>query len=192
MKMVFTTGQVATICKVSTKQVGKWFDSGRLKGTREGERQDRKIPREELRRFLTEQRLGEALSRLRADEVRSVLLLSPNQTIGEELTTALDERTCSFQSVATLDEMIDAMEKMPPDCIIVHFAIGAHVAEELLERMSRNSIYDQTIRIGLLSRENSQQAFDRSFLTETFTEPIEMELVAYRIQTYLERMAQQE
>ena len=28
---VFTTGQVAKICKVAPRTVSKWFDSGRLK-----------------------------------------------------------------------------------------------------------------------------------------------------------------
>ena len=33
MKKVFTTGQVAKICKVAPRTVSKWFDSGRLRGT---------------------------------------------------------------------------------------------------------------------------------------------------------------
>ncbi len=32
MKKVFTTGQVAKICKVAPRTVSKWFDSGRLRG----------------------------------------------------------------------------------------------------------------------------------------------------------------
>src|ERR687886_569888 len=34
MKKVFTTGQVAKICKVAPRTVSKWFDSGRLRGYR--------------------------------------------------------------------------------------------------------------------------------------------------------------
>lgn len=188
MKMVFKTGEVAKICKVSPRQVGNWFDSGQLQGTREGERRDRKIPREELQKFLTEKRMAEALLRLRADEVGRILLLSPNATISEELTAAINEKKFSLQSAGTTNEMIAAMETMPPDCIIIDFAIGVRDAEDFLQRISRDAMYGQTIRIGLLSREDSQQGFDRSFLTETFTAPIEMELVAHRIGTYLERM----
>ena len=43
---VFTTGQVAKICKVAPRTVSKWFDSGRLKGYRIPGSQDRRIPRE--------------------------------------------------------------------------------------------------------------------------------------------------
>jgi excisionase family DNA binding protein len=54
MKKVFTTGQVAKICRVSSRVVGKWFDSGKLRGYRIPGHQDRRIPRDQLIRFLKE------------------------------------------------------------------------------------------------------------------------------------------
>lgn len=51
-KDVFTTGQVARICKVAPRTVSKWFDSGRLRGYRIPGSQDRRIPRDHLIRFL--------------------------------------------------------------------------------------------------------------------------------------------
>lgn len=51
---VFTTGEVARICKVAPRTISKWFDSGRLKGYRIPGSQDRRIPREYLLKFLTE------------------------------------------------------------------------------------------------------------------------------------------
>ena len=54
MKTIFTTGQVAKICKVAPRTVSKWFDSGRLRGYRIPGSQDRRIPREHLIRFLKE------------------------------------------------------------------------------------------------------------------------------------------
>lgn len=49
---VFTTGQVAKICKVASRTVSKWFDSGRLKGYRVPFSQDRRVPARELFRFM--------------------------------------------------------------------------------------------------------------------------------------------
>lgn len=49
---VFTTGQVAKVCKVAPRTVTKWFDSGRLKGYRIPGSEDRRIPRGELVRFM--------------------------------------------------------------------------------------------------------------------------------------------
>ena len=62
MRTIFTTGQVAKICKVAPRTVSKWFDSGRLRGYRIPGSQDRRIPREHLIRFLKEHGmpLGEA------------------------------------------------------------------------------------------------------------------------------------
>src|SRR5471030_3337809 len=63
MKKVFTTGQVAKICKVAPRTVSKWFDSGRLRGYRIPGSQDRRIPREQLIRFLKEHEIGRASCR---------------------------------------------------------------------------------------------------------------------------------
>lgn len=53
-RQIFSTGQVAFICMVSTRTVCKWFDSGRLKGYRIPGSQDRRIPREFLTTFMKE------------------------------------------------------------------------------------------------------------------------------------------
>src|SRR5947209_14833978 len=58
---VFTTGQVAKICKVAPRTVSKWFDSGQLKGYRIPGSRDRRIPREDLIRFLEENGFEESL-----------------------------------------------------------------------------------------------------------------------------------
>ncbi len=49
---VFTTGQVAKICKVAPRTVTKWFDSGLLVGYRLPGGMDRRIPEDSLREFL--------------------------------------------------------------------------------------------------------------------------------------------
>lgn len=51
---VFTTGQAAKICKVSSHTITKWFDSGLLKGYRIPKSLDRRIPEENLVEFLKE------------------------------------------------------------------------------------------------------------------------------------------
>lgn len=52
-EIVYTTGQVAKLCKVAPKTVGKWFDSGQLRGYRIPGGTDRRVPREDLVEFLT-------------------------------------------------------------------------------------------------------------------------------------------
>lgn len=64
MSQVFTTGQVAKICKVSTATVTKWIDSGQLKGYRIPGSQYRRVPRHRLIQFLKSNGLssGELIS----------------------------------------------------------------------------------------------------------------------------------
>ena len=51
-KKVFTTGEAAQICKVSQQTIIRCFDSGRLNGFRVPGSRFRRIPREELIRFM--------------------------------------------------------------------------------------------------------------------------------------------
>src|SRR5262245_23576316 len=53
-RQVLTTGEVAKICQVAPRTVSKWFDSGRLRGYRIPGSQDRRIPKDQLIRFLKE------------------------------------------------------------------------------------------------------------------------------------------
>ena len=51
-KQVFTTGEAAEICKVSQQTIIRCFDSGRLQGFRVPGSKFRRIPRNELLRFM--------------------------------------------------------------------------------------------------------------------------------------------
>jgi len=51
-KNVLTTGDVAKICHVAPRTVSKWFDNGQLRGYRIPGSKDRRIPVNELVRFM--------------------------------------------------------------------------------------------------------------------------------------------
>jgi hypothetical protein len=53
-RKVYTTGQVSEIANVASRTVSLWFDSGLLKGYRIPGSQDRRIPHDNLIKFLTE------------------------------------------------------------------------------------------------------------------------------------------
>lgn len=53
-KTIFTTGEAADICKISQQTIIRCFDSGRLKGFRVPGSRFRRIPRDELMRFMRE------------------------------------------------------------------------------------------------------------------------------------------
>ncbi len=54
MKEVFTTGEVAEICKLSQQTIIRCFDSGRLEGFRIPGSKFRRIPRQKLIKFMKE------------------------------------------------------------------------------------------------------------------------------------------
>ena len=49
---VLTTGEVAKICNVAPRTVSKWFDAGQLRGYRIPGSKDRRIPLDQLVRFM--------------------------------------------------------------------------------------------------------------------------------------------
>ncbi len=51
-KHVLTTGEVAKICNVAPRTVSKWFDAGHLRGYRIPGSKDRRIPLQQLIRFM--------------------------------------------------------------------------------------------------------------------------------------------
>jgi len=54
---VLTTGDVANICNVAPRTVSKWFDKGLLNGYRIPGSKDRRIPIDELARFMAAHRI---------------------------------------------------------------------------------------------------------------------------------------
>ena len=100
---VFTTGQVAKICKVAPRTVSKWFDSGRLKGYRIPGSQDRRIPREYLIKFLKEH--GMPLGDLEDEAMAKVLIVAQDQLMIENLKRELPldhQKTSSSTSVGSV------------------------------------------------------------------------------------------
>jgi excisionase family DNA binding protein len=181
---VFTTGQVAKICKVAPRTVSKWFDSGRLKGYRIPGSQDRRIPREYLIRFLKEH--GMPLGELEDETMAKVLVVAQDQVMITNLKRELPEERSFKVAVAAsgFDAGIQA-ESFHPDCIIVDFSIGETEALQICQNLRRNSEFADTILIALLPDDGSAASFDRSAINETFKKPFDAALLAERLKTLI-------
>jgi excisionase family DNA binding protein len=161
---VFTTGQVAKICKVAPRTVSKWFDSGRLKGYRIPGSQDRRIPREYLIKFLKEH--GMPLGDLEDEAMAKVLIVAQDQVLIENLKRELPtEKSFKVAVAASGFEAGIQAESFHPDCIIVDFS--------------------ETILIALLPDDGSPLSFDRSAINETFKKPFDAKLLAERLRTLI-------
>ena len=181
---VFTTGQVAKICKVAPRTVSKWFDSGRLRGYRIPGSQDRRIPREYLIKFLKEH--GMPLGDLEDEAMAKVLIVAQDQVLIENLKRELPlERSFKVAVAASgFDAGIQA-ESFHPDCIIVDFSIGRTEALQICQNLRRNSEFAEVILIALLPDDGSSTSFDRSSINETFKKPFDSALLAERLRTLI-------
>jgi excisionase family DNA binding protein len=88
VKDVLTTGEVAKICNVAPRTVSKWFDSGALHGYRIPGSKDRRIPLNQLIRFMKHH--GMPLNGLMTGCTR-VLIVDGEQDIVEVLEKILED-----------------------------------------------------------------------------------------------------
>ena len=181
---VFTTGQVAKICKVAPRTVSKWFDSGRLKGYRIPGSQDRRIPREYLIKFLKEH--GMPLGDLEDEAMAKVLIVAQDQVLIENLKRELPaEKRFKVAVAASGFEAGIQAESFHPDCIIVDFSIGKVEALQICQNLRKNTDFSETILIALLPDDGSPMSFDRSAINETFKKPFDANLLAERLRTLI-------
>ncbi len=89
-KKVFTPGQVAKICNVTTQTVTKWIDSGRLDGYRIPGSKARRVTRENLIQFIKAHNIPTDFF---ADEKYKVLIVSKSAKVVKELGGFLSDDT---------------------------------------------------------------------------------------------------
>ncbi len=179
---VYTTGQVAKICKVAPRTVSKWFDSGRLKGYRIPGSQDRRIPREYLIKFLKEH--GMPLGELEDETTAKVLVVAQDQVLIDNLKRELPpEKSYKLAIAASGFEAGLQAESFRPDCIIVDFSIGRTEALQICQNLRRNQEFAEVILIALLPDDGSNFTLDRSTINESFKKPFDVALLAERVRT---------
>jgi excisionase family DNA binding protein len=121
MKSVYTTGEVAAICKISQQTVIRCFDNGRLKGFRVPGSRFRRIPRDALISFMKENDIP--LDQLESGKKR-VLVVDDDEAIVEMFTELL-ERDGRFE-VRTAITGYDAgllTHQFRPDVILLDFKL---------------------------------------------------------------------
>jgi len=184
MKKVFTTGQVAKICKVAPRTVSKWFDSGRLKGYRIPGSQDRRIPREQLIRFLKEH--GMPLGELEEEEWHKVLLIGTEKLFNDRLKELLPEVDDFKYEVANSGfEAGTLAQSFHPDTIIIDLSLGRSEALQIAGNLRRDPAYEATLMIALASEDEADPDSLKTahHFSEAFKKPFDIALLAERIRS---------
>ena len=186
MKKVFTTGQVAKICKVAPRTVSKWFDSGRLKGYRIPGSQDRRIPREQLIRFLKEH--GMPLGELEEEEWHKVLLIGTEKLFNDRMKEILPEvDDFKYELAQSGFEAGTLAQSFHPDTIIIDLALGRSESMQIATNLRKNDSYQTTLIIGLAGEdEASPEKLQEYGFNEVFKKPFDVALLAERIRRLAE------
>jgi excisionase family DNA binding protein len=186
MKKVFTTGQVAKICKVAPRTVSKWFDSGRLRGYRIPGSQDRRIPREQLIKFLKEH--GMPLGELEEEGWHKILIIGGEKLFIDRLKELLPEDDdFRYELAASGFEAGIMAESFHPDSIIADLGMGRSEALQIAQNLRRNPHYEKTLIIALaLEDEASPETLLNYGFNEIFKKPFDVALLGQRIRTLVE------
>lgn len=183
MKKVFTTGQVAKICKVAPRTVSKWFDSGRLKGYRIPGSQDRRIPREQLIRFLKEH--GMPLGELEEEEWHKVLLIGTEKIFNDRIKELLPEdEDYKFQYANSGFEAGMLAGNFQPDTIIIDLGLGRSEAIQIVARLRADETHTGTLIVGLASEDEAapEQLAQYGF-NDIFKKPFDVALLGEKIRS---------
>jgi excisionase family DNA binding protein len=185
-KQVFTTGQVAKICQVAPRTVSKWFDSGKLRGYRIPGSQDRRIPRDQLIRFLKENNMP--LGGLEQEGWHKILIVGAEQLFIERLRELLPEdEDYKYQIAHSGFEAGTLASSFHPDTIVIDHAMGRTEALQIAQTLRRNEAYKETLIVALASEDeaNPDELTGYGF-NEAFKKPFDIALLAERIRTLVE------
>ena len=188
-KDVFTTGEVARICRVGVSTVLKWFNSGRLKGYRMPGSQDRRIPIENLIRFMKEH--GIPLRGLEDYFRYKVLLVATDATFDRLLRESLSKiEDYRFEYASSVFEFGAFVATMRPDAIVIDFSLGRREAIQIVSNLRKDDAYAATLIIGLASEDEAEpeQLLEYGF-NVVFKKPLDVAVIAKRIELEKEARA---
>ncbi|MEQ9097474.1 MAG: response regulator [Phycisphaerales bacterium] len=172
-KKVFTTGEAASVCRVNQQTIIRCFDNGRLHGFRVPGSKFRRIPRDELLRFMRENDIPtDALEGSR----RRVLIVDDDPQIVDLLHEML-RRDTRFE-IETASNGYDAgllTERFRPHLIVLDYMLPDINGDVVCERIRENTDTQNT-KILFVSGVIEKDRIDRllraggsAFLKKPFT-----------------------
>jgi len=135
-KKVFTTGEAAKVCKVSQQTIIRCFDSGRLNGFRVPGSRFRRIPREELIRFMRENDIP--IETIGSDRKR-VLIVDDEPEIVSLVTDLLEgDGRFEVRSAATGYDAGLETERFKPHLIVLDYMLPDINGNIVCQRVREN------------------------------------------------------
>jgi excisionase family DNA binding protein len=155
LKDVLTTGEVAKICSVAPRTVSKWFDSGALHGYRIPGSKDRRIPLNQLIRFMKQH--GMPLNGLMTGQTR-VLIVDDERDVVEVLEKILeDEAKYEVEVCRGGFEAGISVEKFRPHVILLDLHLATIDARDVCKQIKSSSDLQLTKVIAMSGRLSEEQ-----------------------------------
>jgi excisionase family DNA binding protein len=128
-KDVLTTGEVARICNVAPRTVSKWFDSGQLRGYRIPGGKDRRIPLNQLLRFMEAH--GIPLNGLDTGRQR-IVVVDPDEEFARALADSLaGHPQYEASTAASAFEAGIVVQECKPHVLLIDVSLPGMSAKEL-------------------------------------------------------------
>jgi len=186
MKTVFTTGEAAKICKVSQQTIIRCFDNGQLKGFRVPGSRFRRIPREQLYKFMKDN--GIPTDALESGK-RKVLLVDDDNELVELMTKVLEDDG-RFE-VRMAGNGFDAgmmVKEYRPDLIVLDVMLPDINGKEVCHRVRADSTLEDVriLCISGLIEEDKVHELRLSGADDFMPKPFELDALIERMCTLLE------
>lgn len=186
IKQVFTTGEAAEVCKVSQQTIIRCFDSGRLKGFRVPGSRFRRIPREELLRFMRENDIP--TDRLESGK-RRILVVDDDDQIVELFVDLLgDDDRYELRTASTGYDAGIVTESFKPDLMILDYMLPDINGNVVCETVRKNPALNG-MKIVIVSGVVHQGDIDgllQAGADEFIKKPFNIEVIQKRIEALLE------
>lgn len=171
---ILTTGEVARICNVAPRTVSKWFDNGQLRGYRIPGSRDRRIPLDQLMRFM--KAYGMPLGGIETGQTR-LLLIDSDSDLTDLLCTAVAEQAgYDVRAAASSFEAGAAVEQFLPHVILVDSGT-ADINPEAIVRFLRGKTELQDTKLVAMSggvTDDQRQAWLLMGFDDVLAKPFEI------------------
>ncbi len=188
-KRVFTTGEAAAICKVSQQTIIRCFDAGRLIGFRVPGSKFRRIPRDELLRFM---RSNSIPTDVMEGIKRRVLVVDDDEAI-LEMFKEVFERDTRFE-VKTASTGYDAglaTELFKPHLIVLDYMLPDINGNMVCKRLRADQRYNDCKILcvsGVVNQAEIQGLLDAG-ANDFLKKPFDLGTLMQRVETLLEMNA---
>ena len=185
-KDVLTTGEVASLCKVAPRTVSKWFDSGRLKGYRIPGSKDRRIPLDQLIRFMKAHDIP--LNGLEPGGTR-VLIAEADSDMADLLSSALSkEGGYEVQVARSAFEAGAAAEVFHPHVMLLDVNLAGLTGRDTVRTI--RSLPDinraKLIAITIARLDGEAEALRQQGFDASLAKPFEISMVVQTIETVMQ------